>query len=68
MTQYRSSPGVSRENRISDDGLQRLEKHLVAGTKISRPVLAQWIRRYGDPAREIIKRYKRYCDEFDEIN
>lgn len=68
MTKQHPAPGVSRENRISNDGLQRLEKHLAAGTKISRSVLAQWIRRYGDSAREIIKRYGRYCDEFDELS
>ncbi|HID81154.1 MAG TPA: hypothetical protein EYH06_08765 [Chromatiales bacterium] len=65
MTEQQPSPGVSRENRISDDGLQRLEKHLAAGTKISRPVLAQWIRRYGEPAREIIKRHGRYSAELE---
>ena len=29
------------------------------GAGISNQVLAQWIRRYGDPAREVIKKYRR---------
>lgn len=57
------SPGVSRENRLSNEGLQRLEKQLVVGAKISEVVLAQWIRRYGDPARELIKRYEQHNNE-----
>ena len=51
------APGVSREERISDEGLQRLEKQLAAGIKISRPVLDQWVKRYGDAAQELIRRY-----------
>lgn len=51
------TPGVSRDNRISDEGLERLEKQLARGTKIARPVLAQWVRRYGDAARDIISKY-----------
>ncbi|MEE9493668.1 MAG: hypothetical protein V3W04_09870 [Gammaproteobacteria bacterium] len=53
----RKNPGVSRDNRQSDEGLQRLEKQLAYGAAISRPVLEQWIRRYGDDARKIIERY-----------
>ena len=53
----RSSPGVSRENRISDEGLERLEKQLKLGIKIAQPVLQQWVRRYGDPARKLLKSY-----------
>ena len=52
-------PGISRENRISDEGLQRLERQLQRGGQISDAVLAQWIRRYGDAAREIIARHGR---------
>jgi hypothetical protein len=57
------APGVSREARISADGLARLERHLEAGTNVSDPVLAQWIRRYGEPAREVLRRHGRYRDE-----
>lgn len=50
-------PGIVRENRISAQGLQRLEKHLAAGTRISRPVLAQWISRYGEAASDLIQQH-----------
>jgi len=53
------TPGVTREHRISDEGLQRLEQQLRRGGQISDAVLAQWIRRYGDAAREIIARHGR---------
>ena len=36
MNHKPSSPGVSRENRISDEGLLRLEKQLASGTKIAQ--------------------------------
>ena len=61
-------PGVSRESRLSEDGLQRLEKHLAGGTRISPQVLAQWIRRYGDPAKEIIQRYGRYSVDLEDAS
>lgn len=51
-------PGVSREQRFSDEGLSRLEKQLNSGVNISSPVLLQWVKRYGDPAIEIIQKYK----------
>ena len=53
----RSSPGVSRENRISDEGLERLEKQLKLGIKIAQPVLQKWVRRYGNSARKLLKSY-----------
>jgi len=51
------TPGVSREQRISDEGLVRLEKHLRSGTKISAQVLNQWVKRYGDNAKVLLDRY-----------
>ena len=51
------APGVSREQRISDEGLSRLEKQLRSGRKISSQVLQQWMKRYGDDARQLLKRY-----------
>ena len=57
MTDKKSAPGVSREQRISDEGLRRLQKQLAAGIRISDAVLQQWIKRYGDEARVIIQRY-----------
>ena len=65
MTESKPSPGVSRQQRLSDEGLARLEKQLAAGVNISSPVLMQWIRRYGDRARSIIRKYRRYRPEFD---
>lgn len=56
--QQKKSPGISREQRLSDEGLTRLEKQLKSGVKISSPVLSQWVKRYGEPAIEIIQKYK----------
>ncbi len=67
MTSKKISPGVSRGNRISDEGLMRLEKQMQNGTKISHYVLAQWIKRYGESARKIIKKYNQYNVDFDFI-
>ena len=50
-------PGVSRENRISDDGLERLRKQLSKGPKMSQTVLRQWLKRYGDEARCVMKEF-----------
>ena len=61
-------PGVSRQSRLSDEGLQRLEKQLAAGIRVAPPVLAQWIKRYGEPAREIIKLHGQHSDELDSLN
>ena len=58
-------PGVSRVNRISAEGLQRLEKQLQAGRGASEVVLRQWIHRYGDEAREIIKKHGQYDSSLD---
>jgi hypothetical protein len=60
-------PGVSRSDRISEEGLARLDKQLESGMNITSQVLAQWINRYGDPAREIIKRHDCYSPDFDRI-
>ncbi|WP_456405968.1 hypothetical protein, partial [Thiolapillus sp.] len=51
---YQPKPGVSREQRLSTEGLQRLEKQLQSAAGISDRVLAQWIRRYGDAAKQLI--------------
>ena len=63
----KSLPGVSRANRLSDEGLSRLQKQLSSGAKMTDLVLAQWIRRYGELAREVIREHDRYIVEFDEI-
>jgi len=57
VTEKKSTPGVAREQRISDEGLRRLQKQLASGIRISDTVLQQWIKRYGDDARVIIQRY-----------
>ncbi len=66
MSQRSPAPGVERVNRMSDEGLQRLEHQLSRGG-ISDAVLAQWIRRYGTTARKLIRQYDRYIDAFDNI-
>ncbi|MBT8120018.1 MAG: hypothetical protein KJN89_09910 [Gammaproteobacteria bacterium] len=58
-----SDPGVSREKRISNEGLARLEKQLELGMNIKAEVLQQWVRRYGDDARELLKKYHRELDD-----
>jgi len=57
MNSKKPSPGVSRDHRISDDGLDRLRKQLDSGVNISQPVLMQWVKRYGDAALEIIEQH-----------
>lgn len=54
-------PGVSREDRISEEGMARLEKQLRRGN-ISAAVLKQWIKRYGEDARALIGRYRSLDD------
>ena len=51
-------PGIFRDDRLSDEGLSRLEKQLKSGVKISPPVLQQWIKRYGKTAESLIKQYQ----------
>ena len=58
----KGKPGVSREQRISDEGLMRLEKQLRSGINISEQVLAQWVKRYGDDARDLIIKYHTHSD------
>jgi len=66
MSSRKSLPGISRDYRISDEGLQRLEKQLKSGAGISQQVLAQWIKRYGEPASEIIKKYTKNARQQDK--
>jgi hypothetical protein len=47
-------PGVSRADRLSDAGLERLRRQLTHGARPSEAVLRQWILRYGDEARRLI--------------
>ncbi|VAW79002.1 hypothetical protein MNBD_GAMMA15-1532 [hydrothermal vent metagenome] len=65
MTRRKPMPGVSRETRLSEEGLQRLERQLNSGT-VSKAVLTQWVRRYGTDAQLIIDKYatlKKYPDK-----
>jgi len=57
MTPRKPAPGVARDKRISDEGLQRLERQLKAGN-ISKSVLEQWVRRYGDAAQKLIDKHR----------
>ena len=58
-------PGIRRADSDAAEGLRRLQDHLQNGAAISDQVLVQWIRRYGDPARCLIKRYGRYRAQLD---
>lgn len=60
MSTKQPKPGVSRSERLSEEGLERLENQLARGIKIGQPILAQWIKRYGEPARHLIKKYDQY--------
>ena len=53
-----TEPGISREKRISDEGLQRLERQLASGSRLNEKILQQWIKRYGDAAEAIINKYR----------
>jgi len=55
-------PGRERSERISQEGLARLEQQLRAGARMSPQVLEQWVKRYGDRARELISRYREHSD------
>jgi len=52
-------PGISREDRISEEGLKRLELQLQRGSGISQQVLEQWVKRYGEAARKLIQAHGR---------
>jgi len=55
----KSKPGISRNDRISDEGLRRLERQLASGAKMSPIVLEQWVKRYGEAAEKLIQKYSR---------
>ena len=59
------NPGVSREDRQSDEGLQRLENHLRNGSRMKPAILKQWIKRYGDSAKKLIIEYNQYNPDMD---
>lgn len=56
-------PGVSRGDRLSAEGLQRLERQLVSSMRVADPVLLQWVRRYGNTAISLIERHGRMTPE-----
>lgn len=58
MSRKIPNPGISRTVRLSTKGLERLDKQLKSDQKISAQVLQQWIKRYGESAREVINRYE----------
>ncbi|MGD2119631.1 MAG: hypothetical protein PVG66_14835 [Chromatiales bacterium] len=51
-------PGISRSQRVSEEGLQRLERQLTSGARLAPEILAQWVKRYGKPAQELIEQYQ----------
>jgi hypothetical protein len=61
------TPGISRDHRISGEGLQRLGQMLARGGQVSDAVLAQWIRRYGEPARALVREAGRYHEGLETI-
>ncbi len=67
MKSNQPTSGISRDDRLSDEGMARLQKQLCSGARMSDEVLAQWIRRYGEAARDLIREQGRYLPGFDEI-
>ena len=51
----RPHPGISRADRLSEEGLQRLQRQLASAMRVSEPVLLQWVRRYGEQAVALIE-------------
>ena len=66
MKKAQPVPGIARTGRLSEEGLKRLDKQLATGAEMNGQVLAQWIRKYGEPAREIIKKFGRYHRDLDK--
>ena len=66
MTTRQPRPGAFHRARTLDDRLQRLEQQLTRGIAISDTVLAQWIARYGDPARALLRRHQRYHEGLEK--
>ena len=60
MKDRQPSPGISRAERLSDEGLQRLDRQLACASQISDAVLTQWLQRYGESARAVIRQHGRY--------
>jgi hypothetical protein len=65
MKHGQGTPGVSRADRLSQEGLDRLDRQLANAGQVSDAVLSQWIRRYGEPARALIRRHGRYHDDLE---
>lgn len=59
-------PGIERERRLGDAGLRRLEAQLARGTRLSDAVLAQWLRRYGEAARQLLRSHGCYHPGLEE--
>jgi hypothetical protein len=62
MKSRQGTPGVSRADRLSQEGLDRLDRQLTNAGQVSDVVLSQWIKRYGEPARALIRKHGRYHD------
>ena len=48
-------PGVSRGERLSDEGLERLQRQLQSTMGLRDTILLQWVRRYGQAAIRLIE-------------
>jgi hypothetical protein len=66
MPQRDAQPGIGRERRLGDEGLRRLEAQLTRGTRLSDAVLAQWLRRYGEAARQLLRAHGCYHRGLEE--
>lgn len=62
---FKPQPGISREQRLSELGLQRLEQQLQRQAGITDQVLKQWIRRYGKAAEQLIRKHGRKLPSID---
>jgi hypothetical protein len=51
------TPGIARDRSNAEDGLTRLRRQLASGARPSTMVLRQWVMRYGEAARRIIREH-----------
>lgn len=58
-------PDAFPKRTTTDDGLAQLEKQLRTASAISESVLLQWIRRYGEAARVIMRRHGRNPEDIE---
>ena len=62
----RAPLGLPGTDTRVDEGLLRLERQLREGRGISAMVLRQWVARYGEPAKDMLRKYDRDLDDLDD--